>query len=130
MSYQESEVMGVKLEIKSLLFCLESQDKCIVFIQMQISVNADFAVYVTTTTISVTWDAADVDGVSSFSIKLDTEEKGGSASSSTSPVVITGLTPGTTHHLLVETTKDGTTTKPVDTDYTTSMCYLAFYIQY
>ena len=87
-------------------------------------VNADFAVYVTTTTISVTWDAADVDGVS-FSIKLDNEEKGGSAS----PVVITELEPGSTHHLLVETTKDGTTTKHVDTDYTTSMCYLAFYIQ-
>ena len=109
---------------------LESHDECIVFTQMQIGVKAEFAVYVTTTSISVTWDDADVDGVTSFSIKLDDEEIGGSSSSSTSPIVITGLTPGTTHHLLVETTTDGTTQKHVDTDYTTSMCYLAFYIQY
>ena len=130
MTYQQSVLIGLKIKCKSLLLSLESHDECIVFIQMQISVNADFAVSVDTTSISVIWDATDVDGVSSFSIKLDTVEKGGSASSSTSPVVITGLTPGTTHRLVVETTKDGTTTKPVDTDYTTSMCYLAFYIQY
>ena len=104
-------------------------DECIVFIQMQIGVKAEFAATVTTTSISVTWDQADVDGVSSFSIKLNDEEKGGSTSSSSSSVIITGLTPGTTYHLLVETIKNGTTTTHVDQDYTTSMCYFAFYIQ-
>ena len=130
MSYQESILIRLNLNIRSLLLSLKSHDECIVFTQMQIGVKAEFAMSVTTTSISVTWDDADVDGVSSFSIRLDDEEKGGSASSLTSPVVITELTPGTTHHLLVETTTDGTTTKHVDTDYTTSMCYLAFYIQY
>ena len=95
---------------------------------MQIGVKAEFAVSVNTTSISVTWDATDVDGVSFFSIKLDTEEKG-SNTSSTSPFKISELTPGTKHHLLVETTKDETTTTRVDTDYTTSMCYFLFYIQ-
>ena len=77
MTYQQSVLIGLKIiKCKSLLLSLESQDKCIVFIQMQISVNADFAVSVDTTSISVTWADTDVDGVSSFSIKLDTEENG------------------------------------------------------
>ena len=82
---------------------------------------ADFVVTADTTIITVAWDATTVSGLTNFSIDLNDIEKYSGDNSSVSPATITGLTAGTSYHLVI-TTNDGSTATPVDKTQYTSKC--------
>ena len=73
-----------------------------------------------TSSITVTWDAATVSGLTDFNIKLDDEVKY-TGSNTADSHQITGLTAGTSYHLVI-TTNDGSTATPVDKTQYTSKC--------
>ena len=84
---------------------------------IQNSVMADFTVTVDTSSITITWDASTVSGLTDFNITLDDEVKY-TGSNTAGSYQITGLTAGTSYHLVI-TTNDGSTATPVDkTQYT------------
>ena len=81
---------------------------------------ADFIVTADTSSITVTWDAATVSGLTDFNIKLDDEVKY-TGSNTAGSHQITGLTAGTSYHVVI-TTNDGSTATPVDKTQYTSKC--------
>ena len=62
---------------------------------------ADFTSTVNSSSITVTWDAVDVSGLSAFSIKLNDVERYSGRKSSVSPFTINGLVAATEYHLVV-----------------------------
>ena len=79
---------------------------------------ADFTVTVDTSSITITWDASTVSGLTDFNITLDDEVKY-TGSNTAGSYQITGLTAGTLYYHLVITTNDGSTATPVNkTQYT------------
>ena len=83
---------------------------------------ADFVVKSSTDSISISWDAATVAGLSEFTITLNDVLRYTGDATAQPPYEINRLLPGTMYHVIIESTRNGMKTTVVDEMRSTGTC--------
>ena len=83
---------------------------------------ADFVVKSSTDSISISWDAATVAGLSEFTITLNDVLRYTGDGAAQPPFQMTGLQPGTMYHVIITSTRNGMKTTVVDEMRSTGTC--------